>query len=186
MCCATCTRIKFNQADKSPRHACICPPASTLRTTLKNRFKPALLASAARYCGSSSSSGVACVSGGRCGPRSAVAPGGPQQSSSPDLDLVVDGFLPNGSGGGRGRSGRSDFKPVTPRSICRPTAGFQTAAWSGHKDLDHPLAALDGRHCHRRTEFYPYPAANPEVRSQLHPAGPLPSRLLPSMPWPFG
>ncbi|MGF1570421.1 MAG: CBS domain-containing protein [Nodosilinea sp.] len=82
----------------------------------------------------------------------------------PDLDLVVDGFdqaTQPGAGGELGATVKASF----PEVDLQTHGQFQTAALVWHRDLDHPLAGVMIDIATARTEFYPYPAANPEVEA---------------------
>jgi tRNA nucleotidyltransferase (CCA-adding enzyme) len=81
-----------------------------------------------------------------------------------DIDLVVDGFYQTaqvGAGVELAEVIRARFPEVEMQTYGR----FQTAALVWHKDLDSPLASLMIDIATARTEFYPYPAANPEVEA---------------------
>jgi len=139
------------------------PPASTLRTTLKNRFKPALwqvlqdIAAAAQQRGWH----VYLVGGAV---RDLLLHRGATAEQSPDLDLVVDGFYQTARVGA-GVDLAEVIQARYPEVDLQTYGRFQTAALVWHKDLDHPLAALMVDIATARTEFYPYPAANPEVEA---------------------
>jgi tRNA nucleotidyltransferase (CCA-adding enzyme) len=79
-----------------------------------------------------------------------------------DIDLVVDGVynpLIEGAGVELARS----LQQIYPEAQLQPHGQFQTAklAWPRGSSLD----ALDIDIATARTEFYPYPAANPEVEA---------------------
>jgi tRNA nucleotidyltransferase (CCA-adding enzyme) len=79
-----------------------------------------------------------------------------------DVDLVVDGFHQaaiKGAGVELAKALR-EFYPQTRLSVH---GEFQTAALLWHKDTD--LGSLWIDIATARTEFYPYPAANPEVEA---------------------
>jgi tRNA nucleotidyltransferase (CCA-adding enzyme) len=139
------------------------PPARTLRTTLQHRFKPALwdvlqdIAVAAQQKGWH----VYLVGGAV---RDLLMNRGPEEGQSPDLDLVVDGFYQTAQVGA-GVDLANVIKTRYPEVDLQTYGRFQTAALVWHKDLDHPLAALMIDIATARTEFYPYPAANPEVEA---------------------
>lgn len=79
-----------------------------------------------------------------------------------DIDLVVDGFHRNAitEGGVKLAEALQSFYPQARLSIH---GEFQTAALLWHKDENLDSLWLDIATA--RTEFYPYPAANPEVES---------------------
>ncbi len=79
-----------------------------------------------------------------------------------DLDLVVDGNT-QGSQGGAGVELAQQIKSTHPEVEIQIHGRFQTASLVWHRDLSHPLAGLMLDIATARTEFYPYPAANPEV-----------------------
>ncbi|MGF1517617.1 MAG: CBS domain-containing protein [Nodosilinea sp.] len=80
----------------------------------------------------------------------------------PDLDLVVDGAAELT---GAGVELANEVKERFPEVDLQVHGRFQTAALVWRKDLDHPLAGLMIDIATARTEFYPYPAANPEVEA---------------------
>ncbi|TVQ09871.1 MAG: CBS domain-containing protein [Leptolyngbya sp. DLM2.Bin27] len=80
----------------------------------------------------------------------------------PDLDLVVDGAA---ALAGAGVELANQVKERFPEVDLQVHGRFQTAALVWRKDLDHPLAGLMIDIATARTEFYPYPAANPEVEA---------------------
>lgn len=139
------------------------PPATTLRKTLQTLVKPALwevlqeIATAAQGRG-----WHLYLVGGAV--RDLLLNRGAARGQSPDLDLVVDGFYQTaqvGAGVELAEAVKASFPEVDLQIYGR----FQTAALVWHKDLDHPLAALMIDIATARTEFYPYPAANPEVEA---------------------
>ena len=77
-----------------------------------------------------------------------------------DLDLVVDGHA---SDVGAGVELARALQQIYPSARLEIHGAFQTAALSWHKDqaLDSLLIDI----ATARTEFYPYPAANPEVEA---------------------
>jgi tRNA nucleotidyltransferase (CCA-adding enzyme) len=81
-----------------------------------------------------------------------------------DLDLVVDGFY-RAAQVGAGVELAEVMKTRFPEVEMQTYGRFQTAALVWHKDLDSPLASLMIDIATARTEFYPYPAANPEVEA---------------------
>ncbi len=82
----------------------------------------------------------------------------------PDLDLVVDGFF-NAAQAGAGVELAAVIKDCFPEVDLQVHGRFQTASLVWRKDLEHPLAGLMIDIATARTEFYPYPAANPEVEA---------------------
>lgn len=79
-----------------------------------------------------------------------------------DIDLVVDGFhraADVGAGVELAKALQSDYPPVR----LEVHGEFQTAAllWHNHPELDSLWVDI----ATARTEFYPYPAANPEVEA---------------------
>jgi tRNA nucleotidyltransferase (CCA-adding enzyme) len=148
---------------QNPESGLQLPPASTLRTTLKNRFKPALwqvlqdIAAAAQQRGWH----VYLVGGAV---RDLLLNRESAEEQSPDLDLVVDGFYQTARVGA-GVDLAAVIKTHYPEVDLQTYGRFQTAALVWHKDLNHPLASLMIDIATARTEFYPYPAANPEVEA---------------------
>lgn len=82
----------------------------------------------------------------------------------PDLDLVVDGFF-SAAQVGAGVDLATVVKEQFPEVDLQIHGRFQTASLVWRKELDHPLAGLMIDIATARTEFYPYPAANPEVEA---------------------
>jgi tRNA nucleotidyltransferase (CCA-adding enzyme) len=82
----------------------------------------------------------------------------------PDLDLVVDGFFSTAQVGA-GVDLATVVKEQFPEVDLQIHGRFQTASLVWRKELDHPLAGLMIDIATARTEFYPYPAANPEVEA---------------------
>ena len=80
----------------------------------------------------------------------------------PDIDLVVDGFHQTAAVGAGVELAR-ELQQLYATAHLEVHGAFQTAALSWHKDpiLDSLLVDI----ATARTEFYPYPAANPEVES---------------------
>ncbi len=79
-----------------------------------------------------------------------------------DIDLVVDGFH-NGEDEGAGVELAQQLQQVYPNARLSVHGAFQTAALLWHKDPDFGSLWVDIATA--RTEFYPYPAANPEVEA---------------------
>ncbi|HSM83882.1 MAG TPA: CBS domain-containing protein [Nodosilinea sp.] len=86
----------------------------------------------------------------------------PATAALPDIDLVVDGLVDTT---GAGVALATVVKERFPEVDLQVHGRFQTAALVWRKDLDHPLAGLMIDIATARTEFYPYPAANPEVEA---------------------
>ncbi|MGB3298941.1 MAG: CBS domain-containing protein [Phormidesmis sp.] len=90
----------------------------------------------------------------------------PNQQFHPltDIDLVVDGAEP-----GAGVALAEAIKAQYPQVSVQVHGQFQTAAltWhpTGSSESDQPLEPLLIDIATARTEFYPYPAANPEVEA---------------------
>ncbi|MGB3308405.1 MAG: CBS domain-containing protein [Nodosilinea sp.] len=82
----------------------------------------------------------------------------------PDLDLVVDGGF-NAVQAGAGVELAAVIEQHFPEVDVQVHGRFQTASLVWRKDLDHTLAGLMVDIATARTEFYPYPAANPEVEA---------------------
>lgn len=95
-------------------------------------------------------------------PPSAKAPVPELAPNFVDLDLVVDGNT-QGRQGGAGVELAQQIKATHPEVEIQIHGRFQTASLVWHRDLPHPLAGLMLDIATARTEFYPYPAANPEV-----------------------
>ncbi|WP_017317385.1 CBS domain-containing protein [Mastigocladopsis repens] len=79
-----------------------------------------------------------------------------------DIDLVVDGFH-RGADVGAGVELAKALQQLYPSARLEIHGAFQTAALLWHKDLE--LDSLWVDIATARTEFYPYPAANPEVEA---------------------
>jgi len=79
-----------------------------------------------------------------------------------DLDLVVDGFHARADVGAGMELARS-LQELYPVAHLEIHEAFQTAALVWHED--ETLGSLDLDIATARTEFYPYPAANPEVEA---------------------
>ncbi|MBW4484366.1 MAG: CBS domain-containing protein [Tildeniella torsiva UHER 1998/13D] len=88
----------------------------------------------------------------------------PASAALPDLDLVVDGFF-SAAQVGAGVDLATVIKDKFPEVDLQVHGRFQTASLVWRKELDHPLAGLMVDIATARTEFYPYPAANPEVEA---------------------
>ncbi|NEP03267.1 MAG: CBS domain-containing protein [Symploca sp. SIO2E9] len=79
-----------------------------------------------------------------------------------DIDLVVDGFH-NSADSGAGVKLAKALRKIYPHARLEIHGAFQTAALLWH---NHPvLGSLWLDIATARTEFYPYPAANPEVEA---------------------
>jgi tRNA nucleotidyltransferase (CCA-adding enzyme) len=79
-----------------------------------------------------------------------------------DIDLVVDGFH-RSADVGAGVELANLLQENYPQSRLSVHGAFQTAALLWHKDTDFGSLWVDIATA--RTEFYPYPAANPEVEA---------------------
>ncbi|MEM8778477.1 MAG: CBS domain-containing protein [Cyanobacteria bacterium P01_G01_bin.49] len=79
-----------------------------------------------------------------------------------DIDLVVDGFH-RSANVGAGVELASTLQKMFPNSSLSVHGEFQTAALLWHKDPEFGSLWVDI--ATSRTEFYPYPAANPEVEA---------------------
>nr|WP_199302677.1 CBS domain-containing protein [Oscillatoria sp. FACHB-1406] len=79
-----------------------------------------------------------------------------------DIDLVVDGFH-RAADGGAGMELAKALQAAYPNARLEVHGAFQTAALLWHKDKQLDSLAVDIATA--RTEFYPYPAANPEVEA---------------------
>ncbi|MBD0267114.1 MAG: CCA tRNA nucleotidyltransferase, partial [Cyanobacteria bacterium Co-bin8] len=88
----------------------------------------------------------------------------PQSVELKDLDLVVDGYYQTAQVGA-GVALAEAIKASHPKVELQIYGRFQTAALVWHKDSPGDLAALMIDVATARTEFYPYPAANPEVEA---------------------
>ena len=79
-----------------------------------------------------------------------------------DIDMVVDGFH-RSADAGAGVELAKELQKIYPNSRLEIHGAFQTAALLWHKDplLDNLWVDI----ATARTEFYPYPAANPEVEA---------------------
>ncbi|AFZ28658.1 Polynucleotide adenylyltransferase region [Gloeocapsa sp. PCC 7428] len=79
-----------------------------------------------------------------------------------DIDLVVDGPVAN-NGIGAGVQLAQELQQIYPNVRLEVHGAFQTAALLWHKDPVFDSLWVDIATA--RTEFYPYPAANPEVEA---------------------
>jgi tRNA nucleotidyltransferase (CCA-adding enzyme) len=79
-----------------------------------------------------------------------------------DIDLVVDGFH-RAADVGAGVELAKQLQECYPQARLSEHGEFQTAALLWHKDPE--LGSLWVDIATARTEFYPYPAANPEVEA---------------------
>lgn len=79
-----------------------------------------------------------------------------------DIDLVVDGFHRSADTGAGVELARC-LQNVYPQARLSVHGAFQTAALLWHKDSEFGSLWIDIATA--RTEFYPYPAANPEVEA---------------------
>jgi tRNA nucleotidyltransferase (CCA-adding enzyme) len=79
-----------------------------------------------------------------------------------DIDLVVDGFHKTADVGAGVELAKA-LQQIYPNARLEIHGAFQTAALLWHKDL--VLDSLWVDIATARTEFYPYPAANPEVEA---------------------
>jgi tRNA nucleotidyltransferase (CCA-adding enzyme) len=86
----------------------------------------------------------------------------PSQLLVPDLDLVVDGF-DRAADEGAGVELAQALHQIYPAARMNVHGQFQTAALLWHQDPVLDSLAIDIATA--RTEFYPYPAANPEVEA---------------------
>jgi tRNA nucleotidyltransferase (CCA-adding enzyme) len=80
----------------------------------------------------------------------------------PDIDLVVDGFHKSADVGAGVELAKA-LQQLYPGARLEIHGAFQTAALLWHKDERLDSLAMDIATA--RTEFYPYPAANPEVEA---------------------
>jgi len=79
-----------------------------------------------------------------------------------DIDLVVDGFHRTADTGA-GVELANQIKAIYPQANLSIHGEFQTAALMWHEDSEFGSLCMDIATA--RTEFYPYPAANPEVEA---------------------
>ncbi|WP_226575750.1 CBS domain-containing protein [Microseira wollei] len=79
-----------------------------------------------------------------------------------DIDMVVDGFH-RAADAGAGVKLAKELQKIYPHSRLEIHGAFQTAALLWHKDPELDNLWVDIATA--RTEFYPYPAANPEVEA---------------------
>ncbi|AKG21105.1 CBS domain-containing protein [Calothrix sp. 336/3] len=79
-----------------------------------------------------------------------------------DIDLVVDGFHKSADVGAGVELAKA-LQEIYPQARLEIHGAFQTAALLWHKDAE--LDSLWVDIATARTEFYPYPAANPEVEA---------------------
>ena len=89
--------------------------------------------------------------------------GGASTQVIQDIDLVVDAFHQSESDVGAGVELARALQQIYHSARLEIHGAFQTAALLWHKDKD--LGSLLVDIATARTEFYPYPAANPEVKA---------------------
>ncbi|HEY9695213.1 MAG TPA: CBS domain-containing protein [Oculatellaceae cyanobacterium] len=94
--------------------------------------------------------------------RQLTPPSSPPPLYLQDIDLVVDGFH-RSADVGAGVELAKALQAIYPEARLDVHGSFQTAALLWHKDL--VLGSLWVDIATARTEFYPYPAANPEVEA---------------------
>ena len=154
---------QINTGQKDGEAKLRLPPPPTLRKVLQTSFNPALWDVLQNIAVAAQNRGWHLyLVGGAV--RDLLMHRGAIEGQSPDLDLVVDGFYQTaqvGAGVELAEVVKANFPEVDLQTYGR----FQTAALVWHKDLDHPLASLMIDIATARTEFYPYPAANPEVEA---------------------
>lgn len=80
-----------------------------------------------------------------------------------DIDLVVDSYHHTEAGNGAGVELAKTLQRLYPNCRLEIHGEFQTAALLWHKDSEFKSLWVDIATA--RTEFYPYPAANPEVEA---------------------
>ena len=80
-----------------------------------------------------------------------------------DIDLVVDSYHHTETGNGAGVELAKNLQELYPNCRLEIHGEFQTAALLWHKDSEFKSLWVDIATA--RTEFYPYPAANPEVEA---------------------
>ncbi|MEC4983149.1 MAG: CBS domain-containing protein [Oscillatoria sp. PMC 1068.18] len=80
----------------------------------------------------------------------------------PDIDTIVDGFY-HATDAGAGVELAQALQKIYPQARLEIHGAFQTAALLWHQDPELGSLAVDIATA--RTEFYPYPAANPEVEA---------------------
>ena len=85
-----------------------------------------------------------------------------------DIDLVVDGYH-RSADDGAGVELAEVIQQMYPQVSISIHGEFQTAALTWHQDP--VLGDLLMDIATARTEFYPYPAANPQVEAQFDPSG---------------
>lgn len=152
------------QASPSVDSALLNPPAAiTLRQALKTSLDPVLQNVLQQITLAAEERGWHLyLVGGAV--RDLLICSAPASAALPDLDLVVDGcFSPAQVGAGVDLAAM--VKERFPEVELQVHGRFQTASLVWRKELDHPLAGLMIDIATARTEFYPYPAAHPEVEA---------------------
>jgi tRNA nucleotidyltransferase (CCA-adding enzyme) len=148
--------------EKEPsRRPALCPLPRVVWAMLRDRLSPALwhvLAIAAQA--AEQRGWQLYLVGGAVRDLLLAAPDDPLQMD--DLDLVVDGFAQAADEGAGVELARS-LQATYPTARLQIHGRFQTAALLWHADPDLDSLWIDIATA--RTEFYPYPAANPEVEA---------------------
>ncbi|PSR18540.1 poly(A) polymerase [filamentous cyanobacterium CCP3] len=139
------------------------PTAASLQQTLETNLSPELLTILRQIAAAAQERGWHLyLVGGAV--RDLLIDGDRASTVLPDLDLVVDGGL-NSVQVGAGVELAAAVEQHFPEVDVQVHGRFQTASLVWRKDLDHALAGLMIDIATARTEFYPYPAANPEVEA---------------------
>jgi tRNA nucleotidyltransferase (CCA-adding enzyme) len=147
-------RSATNRQDKSPLTACLLP-------SIEHRLHPAIRQLLDRAAAEAQKRGWHLyLVGGAI--RDLLLAGGDRTLLLQDIDLVVDGFHRSADTGAGVELARG-LQSVYPQARLSVHGDFQTAALLWHKDSEFGSLWVDIATA--RTEFYPYPAANPEVEA---------------------
>jgi tRNA nucleotidyltransferase (CCA-adding enzyme) len=147
-------RSATNRQDKSPLTACLLP-------SIEHRLHPAIRQLLDRAATEAQKRGWHLyLVGGAI--RDLLLAGGDRTLLLQDIDLVVDGFHRSADTGAGVELARC-LQSVYPQARLSVHGDFQTAALLWHKDSEFGSLWVDIATA--RTEFYPYPAANPEVEA---------------------
>lgn len=137
-----------------------CPLPDTMRSLLQRKLKPALWELLGKIAEQAEERGWQLYLVG--GAVRDILLSGDRPLSMFDIDLVVDGFHRAADQAAGVELARS-LQDAYPKARLQTHGRFQTAALLWHNDPELDSLWLDIATA--RTEFYPYPAANPEVEA---------------------
>jgi tRNA nucleotidyltransferase (CCA-adding enzyme) len=137
-----------------------CPLPNTMRSLLQRKLRPALWELLGKIANQAEQQGWQLYLVG--GAVRDILLSGERALTLSDIDLVVDGFHQAADQAAGVELARS-LQHTYPQSRLQTHGRFQTAALLWHNDPELDSLWLDIATA--RTEFYPYPAANPEVEA---------------------